>query len=101
MSKIIKSLISPKKGIVLSVKIRARGKGQGKIEVDENNKVITRKNKVVDWHAMFLSKVKIFPRLYKVENTWGEYWGDNGYCYFDINALQSEVQAAYSITFKK
>lgn len=53
------------------------------------------------WHAVILVGYDDDKRLFKIENSWGE-WGDNGYCYLDYDYLSEYVyNSIYIIHDKK
>lgn len=83
---------------LLVVNIRDHGQKQ-KIPLDENYRYKRMEGPVRSYHLMLADELE--GKEIKVENSWGDDWGDDGFFYLPFSDLEHAVARAYTVTFKK
>jgi len=88
--------------VIFGIYIR---KGSPKIKLDKNKYWIPYKTEIIKGHYLYLlDGIRTSNRQlkgFRVENSWGEKWGDDGCFNMKVKDFFTEVESVYTVKFKK
>jgi len=80
-------------------------KGSTKIKLDEDNYWMPYETEITGGHYLYLlDDIRTSKRQlkgFRVENSWGEKWGDGGFFNMKLKDFFTEVESVYTVKFKK
>ncbi|MBT7929870.1 hypothetical protein HN682_08155 [Candidatus Peregrinibacteria bacterium] len=105
MAKVRQALFSKTGALVMVMKIRSKKKGEKKIPLSKEGFLVPRTTRAISHHAMLivrLAKNHMFSlrQFFVIENSWGKDWAKSGCFYMKAEAIHSEAQSIYHVTFE-
>lgn len=99
MHKIRTALSKPYKAVIISLRIR------GSLELDDKNVMIKKEGKYSGFHALLMDSWWLGKNRknlgFKLENSWGEEWGEEGSFYLRLRDFWTEVHDVIVVSFTK